>query len=91
MPALEAIRAFEGEPVVFDTPAGTVAEATLLLTGTAASAMETYRESLSALGWVCDSPSLALTCQREGNRLTFKSPDIHAKDGRLVLRLEPIS
>lgn len=91
VPALDAIRAFEGEPVIFDTPSGTVAEATLLLNGQASHAMHTYRESLVALGWTCDSPSLALTCRREGNRLIFKTPDPHAKNGRLILRLEPAS
>jgi|GEM_PF-1702644 len=91
VPMLSVIRAIEGEPVVFDTPGGTVAQATLLLEGTPARAMETYRESLTGLGWTCDSPTTAMHCWREENRLTFTG--VTGEDGtaRLMLRLEPQS
>lgn len=91
VPYLDVIRAVEGEPVIFDTPSGTVAETTLQLATSGANAMELYRESLSALGWTCDSPALALTCSRYGNRLSLKSPNPSAQEGTLILRLEPIS
>jgi len=89
VPMLPVIRAIEGEPVVFDTPGGTVAEATLMLEGTAAKAMESYRESLTALGWTCDNPTTAMHCWREENRLTFKHPADNEAGDRLILRLEP--
>ncbi|SDE63806.1 hypothetical protein SAMN04488071_3477 [Kordiimonas lacus] len=91
VPFLSVIRALEGEPVVFDTPGGTVAEATFLLNDTAAKAMDSYRESLMALGWACDSPTTAMHCWREENRLTFKGTDGEDDTPRLVLRLEPQS
>lgn len=91
VPMLSVIRALEGEPMVFDTPGGTVAEATFLLEGTAAKAMESYRESMTGLGWTCDSPTAAMHCWREENRLTFKGAAGEDGIARLVIRLEPQS
>lgn len=90
VPRLEVIRAVDGDPVVFDTPSGTVAEITLLIKGTGDNALKLYRESLLALGWKCHGQTAKMRCERENDRLVFTDPTPGKKDGQLVLRLEPI-
>lgn len=89
VPLLPVVKALEDDPVIFDTPSGTVAEARLLLAGTPANAMKSYRESLIALGWGCAPAAPTMVCKREENRLTFTSSAPDAKAAKLILRLEP--
>lgn len=90
VPQLEMVTAFEGEPVIFDTPSGTVAEFTLMLSGTAEEAAKAYEAALTGLGWACVAESAHLTCAREENRLVFTKPEEGAPAHRIILRLEPV-
>jgi hypothetical protein len=89
VPILDVVTGIDGDSLLFDTPSGTVAEVTLLIEGDALNAMKQYRESLTALGWVCNAPSLAMDCWRAENRLLFKHPGGEHATGALILRLEP--
>lgn len=90
VPMLDNVRGMEGEPVFFDTLSGTVAEVTLLIEGGGDKAMEAYDTALGALGWQCETGPQFLRCDREANRLVFFDPDPKVKNGRIILRLEPV-
>jgi len=89
VPRLDVIRALGGDPVVFDTPSGTVAEVTLLIKGRGDNALKLYKESLTALGWKCHLSHAKMRCERENDRIVFTDPAPAKTDGQLVLRLEP--
>ncbi|WP_262692756.1 hypothetical protein [Kordiimonas aestuarii] len=90
VPQLEMVIAIEGDPVIFDTPSGTVAEYTFLLSGTSDDAIKAYNAALTGLGWACIQNAEAMTCAREENRLVFTKPEETPKDHRIILRLEPV-
>ncbi|MCJ9430011.1 hypothetical protein [Kordiimonas marina] len=89
VPRLDVIRALGGDPVVFDTPSGTVAEVTLLIRGSGDNALKLYKESLTPLGWKCHLSHAKMRCERENDRIVFTDPAPSKNDGQLVLRLEP--
>jgi hypothetical protein len=90
VPRLEMVTGIEGEPVIFDTPSGTVAEFTLILAATAEDAAEAYNAALTGLGWACVTKSSLLSCALEENRLVFTKPDNVPEGQRIILRLEPV-
>jgi hypothetical protein len=90
VPQLEMVTAIEGEPVIFDTPSGTVAEFTLILSAAPEEAARAYDAALTGLGWACVAEPALLTCAREENRLVFTKPEEGAADHRIILRLEPV-
>ncbi len=51
VPKLEGISEIKDEKIVFDTPAGTYAEAFFIISATKGVLIKQYREALSALGW----------------------------------------
>ncbi|WP_417450591.1 hypothetical protein [Kordiimonas sp.] len=90
VPQLEMVTAIEGEPVIFDTPAGTVAEYRLLVSTTSDEAIAAYNSALTGLGWACTEAAYVMTCAREENRLVFTQAENEADDHRIILRLEPV-
>ncbi|UTW58721.1 hypothetical protein KFE96_18210 [Kordiimonas sp. SCSIO 12603] len=89
IPKLEIVSEIAGDPVVFDTPSGTVAEATLLTSNKGTEALNAYKTALSALGWSCKRPPQSLKCTRGGNTVTFLNDIPQAETGRIILRLAP--
>lgn len=89
IPKLETVSEIVGEPVVFDTPSGTVAEATLLTSTKGAEALNAYKIALSALGWSCRHAQDNLRCTRGDNMVTFLNDAPKAETGRIILRLAP--
>lgn len=89
VPLVGWVRGIEGEPVVFDTVAGTVAEVTLLIEGGGFKTMEAYNSTLTSLGWQCELADRYLRCDRDKNRLIFFDTDPQKKNGKIILRLEP--
>ena len=90
VPQLEMVIAIEGEPMIFDTPSGTVAEYTFLLSGTRDEAIKAYDAALTGLGWACVARPAQMTCAREENRLVFTEAENLPDDHRIILRLEPV-
>lgn len=90
VPQLEIVTGIEGEPVIFDTPSGTVAEFTLILAASAQETADAYNAALTGLGWACLPEPALLTCAREENRLVFTKPEHDGTDRRIILRLEPV-
>ena len=90
VPQLELVTAIEGEPVIFDTPSGTVAEFTLILSASPEEAAQAYDAALTGLGWACVAESPLLTCAREENRLVFTKPEGDESGRHIMLRLEPV-
>ena len=90
VPQLSIVSSIDGEPVIFDTPSGTVAEFGLNLSSPAPAALKAYNDALTGLGWACTSKPNGMTCAREENRLVFSSPEGEEKGKRIILRLEPV-
>jgi len=90
VPILAGVRGIDGESVFFDTPSGIIAEVKLLIEGGGDQVMNIYAESLTGLGWSCEKKPQSLLCARDKNRLIFIDTDPKVKNGRLILRLEPI-
>ncbi|WP_417465886.1 hypothetical protein [Kordiimonas sp.] len=90
VPHLPVVTSIEGEPVVFDTPGGTVAEFILNINVAAPAAYQAYNEALTGLGWACTSRPSGMACAREENRLVFSTPEEGENTKRIILRLEPI-
>lgn len=89
VPLLDVVSAIEGDPVIFDTPSGTVAEFSLTLNVAGHEAVARYDAALTALGWACLRKAQSMSCEREENRLVFTSPTEGHKAHRIILRLEP--
>ena len=90
VPILAGVRGIDGESVFFDTPSGIIAEVKLLIEGDGEQVMNTYAQALAGLGWVCEKKPQSLRCGRDKTRLIFFDTDPTVKNGRLILRLEPI-
>lgn len=89
VPLVEGVSEVEDERVVFDTPGGTVAQATLESTIGFQKALEGFASALTALGWDCSPVEAGLGCSRDESRLAFNA-DPNAQSGtRIILRLEP--
>lgn len=89
VPLLEGLQEIESERIVFDTPSGTVAETILASESPAAGYIASYAASLPSFGWTCERQELVLRCKRDNNSLIFKVSNPKAKNGRIILRLEP--
>lgn len=89
IPKLPVISELAGEMVVFDTPSGTVAEATLIANKSGKETLNAYKTALSALGWQCKRPPQSLKCTRAGNTVVFLDDAPSNKTGRIILRLAP--
>ena len=90
VPLLPGVRGIDGESVFFDTPSGTIAEVKLLIEGGGDKVMEKYAESLAGLGWACEKLPQSMRCTRNKNRLVFFDTNPKIKNGKLILRLEPV-
>lgn len=90
VPQLALVTSIEGEPVIFDTPGGTVAEFALNLSSSTSVALTAYNEALTGLGWACTPGTHSMVCSREENRLVFSTPDEGKSTKRIMLRLEPL-
>ena len=89
VPLLEGLTEIADERVVFDTPAGTVAQTALVSDKGADEALKRYGNTLTAFGWQCKRVARALTCAREENKLLFKGEQTADSAERIILRLEP--
>lgn len=89
IPKLEVVAEIAGNPVIFDTPSGTVAEATLLTKTKGVEALNAYNTALSSLGWTCTRPPQSLKCMRGENTVIFLDDAPKEKSGRIILRLAP--
>lgn len=89
VPLIEGVSEAASERVVFDTPGGTVAQATLLSTVAVDKALEGFEDSLGALGWTCERTKAAMSCGRDSSLLSFSDASEAGKSTRIILRLEP--
>lgn len=90
VPLLSSVMSLLGEPVVFDTPAGTVAEASLALTEPYERVVSQYGAALTSLGWGCEGLGGSLKCRREDSQLTVSSGSGTQGVPTMLLRLEPL-
>ncbi len=91
VPLLAGMQEIAEERLVFDTPAGTVAQSELKGEKSAKAALDRYQNALPTFGWHCERSTLKLVCLLDGNRLTFTRKTAPKKSGRIILRLEPIA
>lgn len=89
VPVLASVKALLGDPVVFDTPSGTVAEASLSLSEPFVRVARQYNAALSSLGWRCAGYRNGLLCRREDSKLTVSSGSADEDSLTMSLRLEP--
>ena len=91
VPLIEGVAEAVSERVVFDTPGGTVAQATLLSSSAIDKALESFEDSLGALGWTCERTKAAMSCNRDTSLLSFSDASEAGKNTRIILRLEPLT
>ena len=89
VPYLEIISTIVGEPVMFDTNSGTVAETTIQFSVSTEQAIRAYGTALKGLGWTCSKTGLSLRCLREDNMVQFEPASGDNAASTLILRLEP--
>ncbi len=89
VPYINSIERIDGEPMVFDTPSGTVAEAIIFFSATATQVIESYQAALSGLGWNCQPDEVALMCNRDSAGVSFTFQSNTQTGSRFILRLEP--
>ncbi len=89
IPKLDIIKQIIGEPVVFDTPSGTVAEITFRTKNKGENALNAYEEALISLGWTCKHPPKSLACVRGANTVVLLDDAPSENNGRIILRLSP--
>ncbi len=89
VPVLPVVKSVEDSPVIFDTPSGTVAEATLILRQPSAVALKLYAKALTPLGWLCKESGKNLLCKRDENRLTLGPENQNSDSRKLILSLAP--
>ncbi|WP_262693230.1 hypothetical protein [Kordiimonas aquimaris] len=90
VPHLNIVSKIDGEPVVFDTASGTVAEVGLYISVPAATAFSRYSDALKELGWECVLRGTELTCTRNESKLSLTAPDTRTSEAIFILRLEPL-
>jgi len=89
-PLLEGITEAEGaERFVFDTPAGTVAETSLISKLSPSKTLNLYLKNLPAFGWNCQKNSEGLQCEREQSQLSLNITDGKNGSTSIRVRLEP--
>jgi hypothetical protein len=89
VPQLDIISEIVGEPVVFDTASGTVAEARLKFSINAPDTLKQYGSALTALGWTCKKTKALLKCEKEENQVSLSPPAKTENTDIFILRLEP--
>jgi hypothetical protein len=89
-PLLEDVTEAEGaERFVFDTPAGTVAETSLISKLTPTKILNLYQENLPVFGWNCQKSSENLQCEREQSLLSLIITGSKNGSTSIRVRLEP--
>lgn len=89
LPIIEGLKVAD-DPVVFDSPKGTIAEVILIGSGSAARYFAIYKESMTAFGWKCSALSLpTLTCGKTGEKLVFTDISTESDQTRLQVKLSP--
>lgn len=89
IPYLDIVLAVIGEPVIFDTASGTVAEVGIQFSEPASKVFIVYSEALTGLGWACNKPVHDLRCTRENSLIQLSAPDGNNTTDTFILRLEP--
>lgn len=89
VPLLSVVAATLGEPVVFDTPAGTVATVNMALSASFDEAARAYETALKSLGWVCVGAESVHVCSREGSKLSLSELNDEGAKPAMTMRLEP--
>ena len=75
--------------IIFDTPAGTVAETVITSPESAPVLLSKYVSSLRGLGWLCHKSTTGLDCRRSKNRLTLTPVASTEIGSNITIRLEP--
>ncbi len=89
VPYLDIISTIVGEPVVFDTPSGTVAEVGILFSVSESDVFNTYSNALEGLGWGCNKTPSAINCIRDNSVVQLTSHLNSSTGAAFILRLEP--
>jgi len=89
IPYLDIVSAVIGEPLVFDTASGTVAEVGLQFSEPATKVFALYSEALGGLGWTCSKTDVYLRCIRERSLIQLTAPSSKSPIDSFILRLEP--
>jgi len=89
IPYLDIVTAVVGEPVVFDTASGTVAEVGIQFSESAATVFVVYSKALAGLGWACTNSISDLRCTRENSLIQLTVPSGNNATDIFILRLEP--
>lgn len=89
IPYLDIVSAVVGEPLVFDTASGTVAEVGLQFSEPTAKVLAVYGEALGGLGWACTKTDAYLRCIREQSLIQLTAPSSKVPNDSFILRLEP--
>lgn len=89
VPYMDIIERIDGEPMIFDTASGTVAEATIFFSVTANQATKEYQAALNGLGWACEQTQRELSCMRENTVVSFIAQTSSQNSSSFILRLEP--
>lgn len=89
IPYLDIVTAVVGEPVVFDTAGGTVAEVGIQFSEPADTVFIIYSKALAGLGWACANTKVDLRCTRENSFIQISAPSGDSTTDTFILRLEP--
>lgn len=89
VPYLDIISTMVGQPVVFDTAGGTVAEVGILFSVSPEQVIADYDSALAGLGWACSKTPTALSCVRDDSIMQLSPSQDAGSDTTFILRLEP--
>lgn len=89
IPYLDIVLAVMGEPVIFDTASGTVAEVGIQFSEPAPAVFAAYSKALVGLGWNCAATASNLRCTREDSLIQLTAPEGNGAADTFILRLEP--
>ncbi len=89
VPYLDIIEVVLGEPMVFDTASGTVAEVSIQFSAPASTVLSEYGTALSGLGWTCTKTARQLSCLRDTNIVQLTPTNTGGEAVTFILRLEP--
>lgn len=89
IPRLAIVTDIIGEPVVFDTASGTVAEVELKISTSLGEAFSAYGLALKQLGWSCRQGPSRLACSRGDSVVSMAPSEGENNDETMILRLEP--
>lgn len=89
IPYLDIVLAVLGEPVIFDTASGTVAEVGIQFSEPAPTVFSSYSNALVGLGWNCTTAASNLRCIRDDSLVQLTAPISNDAADTFILRLEP--